>query len=96
MARRKPKEYDDDDGRVICDMDPVSNIDLTGKVWPNRADRHEAKEEIKTQISTGPQLTRSEARRFTLNAMLAGLVVALVFSAVWVLFTLFATQVWLR
>jgi hypothetical protein len=96
MARRKPKEYDDDDGRVICDMDPVSNIDLTGKVWPNRDDRHEAKEETNTQISTGPQLTRSEARRFTLNAMLAGLVVALVFSAVWVLFTLFATQVWLR
>ncbi|MCB2209308.1 hypothetical protein KQH62_00305 [bacterium] len=96
MARKKQKEYDDDDGRVIFDMSPVSTMDVTGKVWPERSDRRETKNETKADYSTAPQLTKSEARRFTWNAMLAGLVVALIFSAVWVLFTLFATQVWLR
>ncbi|MDY6873719.1 MAG: hypothetical protein SVR81_07110 [Chloroflexota bacterium] len=98
MARKKQTEYDDDDGRVIFDMTPVSSVDITGKVWPNRSDQEETKEETKTQLSTAqaPQLTKSEARRFTWSAMLAGLVVALVFSTVWVLFTLFATKIWFR
>jgi hypothetical protein len=96
MARRKPREYNDDDGRVICNMEPVSNLDLKGRVWSHPFGQREEREEKKPQIPTGERMTRSEARRFTWNAMLAGLVVALVFSAVWVLFTLFATQVWFR
>jgi hypothetical protein len=39
-------------------------------------------------------MTRSEARRYTFYAVLAGLTVALVFSAIWILLTLFMTRVW--
>lgn len=96
MARNKQDKFDDDDGRVICDMDPVSNLDLTGRDRSNPFGRREERKEKISELPAGEQLTRSEARRFTWNAVLAGLMVALIFSAVWVLFTLFATQVWFR
>jgi len=42
------------------------------------------------------QMTKAEARQFTFHAILAGMLIALVFSAAWVLFILFCTQVWFR
>jgi hypothetical protein len=41
-------------------------------------------------------MTRSEARRFTWYAVLAGRLIVAVFSATWVLFALFCTQIWFR
>ena len=87
---RSPKQYDDDDGRVICNM----NVD--GMPWHDKRVRREICANRKANRHEGPKLTRSEARRFTWYAVSAGLLIALVFAVTWVLFTLFATQVWFR
>jgi hypothetical protein len=92
--RKDPKKYDDDDGRVICDMD------VAGMPWHDRQVRREKRVERRAEkrerAPQGVQLTKSEARRYTWYAVLAGLTIVGVFSAVWILFTLFATQVWFR
>jgi hypothetical protein len=91
---KEPKKFDDDDGRVIC------NMDVEGMPWHDRQVRREKRAERRADkrasVTQGVQLTKSEARRFTWYAMLAGLTIALVFSAVLILFTLFSTQIWLR
>jgi hypothetical protein len=84
----QPKKFDEDDGRVICNM----NVD--GMRWHDKATRR--KIFAARQVAHGEQMTKSEARRFTWYAVQAGLIVALVFSAAWVLFILFCTQVWFR
>lgn len=86
----KQHQYDDDDGRVICDMD------VDGMKWHDRRVRRERRASKPENVSHGTQMTRSEARRYTWYAVLAGLTIALIFSVVWVLFTLFATQIWFR
>lgn len=93
---KKPKQYDDDDGRVITSMD------VAGMPWHDRRER-KAKKDIVTTIGEKDQpvkpktvLTRSEARRYTWYALLAGLTIVLVYAVVWILFTLFLTKVWLR
>ena len=87
---RKPEQYEDDDGRVICDMD------VEGMPWHDKRIRREIRTERAANRHAGDSMTRSEARSFTWYAVLAGLVIALVFGAVWALFLLFATQVWFR
>ncbi len=84
----QPKKYDDDDGRVIC------NMDLEGMRWHDKAARR--KKTATRQVSQGEQMTRSEARRYAWYAVQAGLLIASVFSVVLVLFVLFCTQVWFR
>jgi len=90
----KQKTFDDDDGRVICDMD------VAGMPWHDRSLRREKRAERRAEkrvsAPQGVQLTKSEARRYTWYAVLAGLTIVGVFSTVWILFTLFATQVWFR
>jgi cell division protein FtsL len=46
--------------------------------------------------STGDPLTRSEARRFTASALMAVLLIGTVFSATWIIFTLFLTKIMFR
>jgi hypothetical protein len=87
---RNPKQYDDDDGRVIC------NMDVEGMKWHDRRVHRENKEMRKASAQQGDQMTKSEARRYTWYAVLAGLTIVLVYSVVWVLFTLFLTKVWFR
>ena len=95
LKLKKSKQYDDDDGRVIV------NMDVSGMRWHNETIQQPAASEL---VKAGPiktgssliDLTKKELRQITWSAMLAGLTIALVFSAVWVLFTLFATQIWLR
>jgi hypothetical protein len=88
-----PKQYADDDGRVIC------NMDVDGMPWHDKRVRRERREQQRA-IAAGQtdreQMTKAEARRFTFHAVLAGLLIAAVFSAAWVLFVLFCTQVWFR
>lgn len=87
----KTDRSNDDDGRVICDMD------VEGMPWHDRRVRREERQARKAaKAPRGDQLTKSEARRFTWYAVLAGLTIVLVYAVVWILFTLFATQVWLR
>ena len=82
------KQYEDDDGRVIC------NMDVAGMRWHDRAVGRQKKAERK--LARGEQMTRSETLRFTWYSVLSGMVIALVFSAVWVLIILFCTQIWFR
>jgi hypothetical protein len=82
------RKYDDDDGRVIC------NMDVEGMRWHDKVARRRLF--TPRPAVDGGQMTRSEARRFTWYAIQAGLMIAGVFSVVMVLFTLFCTQVWFR
>ena len=84
----KPKQYNDDDGRVICSMD------VEGMQWHDKRVRHESREA--RRVSQGDQMTKSEARQFTWYAVLAGLLIAAVFSVTWILFILFCTEIWFR
>jgi len=85
---RKPKQYEDDDGRVIC------NMDVDGMRWHDRRVRRE--ERRARQIPQGDQLTKAEARRYTWYSLLAGLLIVAVFSVTWILFVLFCTQIWFK
>lgn len=87
---RKTKQYDDDDGRVIC------NMDVEGTRWHDQRVKRENRAMLKASAHGGEQMTRSEARRYTWYSMLAGLTIAAVFSVVIVLFTLFCIYVWFR
>lgn len=85
---KKPKQYDDDDGRVIC------NMQVEGTPWYEKRAVREQK--ASKRFDYAPVITRSESRRYQLYSMLGGLTVALVFSLTWVLFTLFCVLVWFR
>lgn len=85
---KKPKQYDDDDGRVIC------NMDVDGMRFHDKRVRREQR--LTSKITQGDQMTRSEAQQFTWYAVLAGLLIVAVFSVTWVLFILFCTQIWFR
>ncbi len=84
----QPRKYDDDDGRVIC------NMNVEGMRWHDKPAR--PRELPPSQPAPQNPLTRAEARRYTWYAVKAGLLVATVFSLGLVLFTLFCTQVWFR
>jgi hypothetical protein len=84
------RQFEDDDGRVIC------NMDVEGMPWHTRRVRREKRGMDVSRISQSAQMTKSEARRFTWNAVLAALTVGLIFSTVWILLTLFMTQIWFR
>jgi hypothetical protein len=87
--KQPPEDFEDDD-RVVCDMN------VAGMPW--HQDRGSRKVVSSRQDSRmrGDPITKPELRRYTWYAMLAGLAVVAVFSIVWILFTLFATQVWFR
>ncbi len=86
--RDQPKQFEDDDGRVICDMD------MDGMPWHDRRVRREHREAPKSQHPD--QMTRAETRAYTGSALLAALLIWVVFAAAWALFILFCTQIWFR
>jgi hypothetical protein len=86
--KKQPKQFDDDDGRVICDMD------VDGMRWHEKRIRHERT--VPNKAAHVEQMTRSGARLYTWYSLLAALLIVLVFSVTWVLFTLFCTQIWFR
>lgn len=84
----QPRKYDDDDGRVIC------NMDVEGMRWH---DRRKVPERVAMLMPhASDQMSPAEARKYTWYAVLAGLTVVGVFSAALVLFTLFCIYVWFR
>lgn len=87
MAREQ-KQYDDDDGRVIC------NMDVEGMPWHNKRARRQAS--AVQAVPQGEQLTDAEARQYTFHAVLAGLLIVGVFALTWVLVILFCINVWFR
>ena len=85
MMEDKTTQYDDDDGRVIIDMN------VEGTPWHDKHSRQKTHQGV-----PGNQLTKSQARLYTWYSIRAGLLVGFVFSATWVLFVLFCTQIWFR
>ena len=78
------REYDDDDGETIVDM----NVD--GMPWyrPEKKD---------IPIGTkGPQMSDEEVRMYRWPAVQAGLVIVLIFGAVFAAFIAFCDFVWFR
>jgi len=86
---QQPDDYEDD-GRVICDMN------VSGMPWHQDRGSRPGLSSRRENRLRGDPITKPELRRYTWYAILAGLVVVAIFSIVWILFTLFATQVWFR
>lgn len=88
----KHREEFIDDGRTICSMDvegmPSSPVRL------NRAKRREDKSVLQEKVNREEPLTRSEYRRYTWYAVLAGLTVVGIIGGVLVLFILILTLIW--
>ena len=70
---REPKQYDDDDGRTIVDMD------VEGMPWHTarmkREKREQSRAELQEKIARGEALTTRQTIRYTFYAVLAGLAV---------------------
>lgn len=87
--KKEMRQYDDDDGRVICSMDVEG--------MPRRAGLPQRRMDGAVELlNIGDPLTPSEARRFTASASMAVLLIGTVFSATWILFTLFLTKIMFR
>ena len=90
MSKRKKKEYDDDDGRVISPM----NID--GMPWYTEKKSifgGKKKEKEERPIDDVP-LTKSETRAMMGGVFAAALLVAGIFALAGLLFILFCIYVW--
>ena len=74
MMAREPKQYEDDDGRTICDMD------VEGMPWHDRRvrreERQKARAELQERVARGEALTRRETVRYTFYAVLGALAAA--------------------
>ncbi|MBQ4642064.1 MAG: hypothetical protein IJB47_05600 [Oscillospiraceae bacterium] len=83
FKRRSPKVYDDDDGRVIANM----NLEGMPGYNPDRKERKAAQE---------LDLTREEKRAITGGALKAAFLVVGVIVGAYLLFILFCLFIWLR
>lgn len=81
----KKKTYDDDDGRVVANM----NVD--GMPWYVRDHRPQSQQ---AAPDTGEKLTREEERVLLWGAVKAGLLVAGAFILGGLLFILFCLYIW--
>ena len=92
MRKTQKKQFDDDDGRTIVNM----NVD--GMPWYDR--RHEfgrvSERESSQPASHGTGMTDREVRLYTWGALKAGLLVASVFVMTWILLVLFLTKIVFR
>ena len=91
MSKRKKKEYDDDDGRVISSM----NVD--GMPWYDGkkslfGNTKKKKERPEDEL----HLTKQETRAMMGGVFAAALLVAGVFALAALLFILFCVHVWLK
>ena len=77
------KQYDDDDGRVIANMDVAD-------IRPRRTPRRVKAEKLPPQTDA----TKKEAWHIALNATLAGLVIASIMMGAIALVVLIMTLVW--
>lgn len=84
---QEDKQHEDDDGRVICDMD------VEGMPWHGKRSRERAAAQRQAH---GDQLNASETRQAIWGAVLAALSVVGVLSLTMVLFVLFCIYVWFR
>ncbi len=89
------KKYEDDDGRRIADMSGIEmpNDPLLGGM-PGK--RKKAARESDPDAPAPPLPDKRETRLIALHALLAGLVIGLIFIGAAFLFLLFCRYVWLR
>ena len=86
------RQYEDDDGRVICPMDVDG---MRGGVFrPRGAARLTERAELRKKVDAGEPLTRSEYRRYSFYAVLGGLCVVGVIGGAVVLFIFLLTLLW--
>ena len=92
MRKIQKKQFDDDDGRTIADMN------VEGMPWYDR--RHnfgrQSERESNQPSPYGTGLTDREVRLYTWGALKAGLLIASVFSLTWILLVLFLVKVLFR
>jgi len=92
LRKIQKKQFDDDDGRTIV------NMDVDGMPWYDR--RHDfAKKPEHTSSQPSPYgsgMTDREVRLYTWGALKAGLLIASVFILTWTLLILFLTKVVFR
>ncbi|MDD2214893.1 MAG: hypothetical protein PHR21_10210 [Oscillospiraceae bacterium] len=105
-ARRFRLWEEQDDGRTIAPMDAGGLAQgeqrrswLEGSVFDPR--RHlppeaRAADQARRRQATVPALSRKEARRLSLNVVLAGLMIAGIYLGLMALFLLFCQFVWFR
>lgn len=90
MAKNK-KQYDDDDGRVIADMNvdgmPWFISDVLGR--RKRGESSESSQDFS-------DLTKEESRALVFGAIKAGLLIGGIFIVVALIFILFCIFVWFR
>lgn len=84
---RKKKEYDDDDGRTIA------NMNVEGMPWYRKTNIETEQGSENTEKIT---LTKSEGRAMLRGVLLATLTVGAVFFGAIALFILFCIYVWFR
>ena len=101
MSKRTPRQYDDDDGRTICDMN------VPGMPWYERDQKHARRDERRAQRRNAqqpePQYVHDEGQpvpfnermRNAFSVALAGLTVFVVIGGAMLLFMWFCTHVWL-
>lgn len=90
MSKRK-RQYDDDDGRVIA------NMDVDGMPWTRPGLFRGRKQEKKPEDDRPPlELTREEKWALYSGAMKAGLLICLIFIGFFALFILFCQYVVFR
>ena len=99
------KQYDDDDGRVIADMNvegmPWNNGYSGYNRWVGGFINKKYKKDLNQEmpdVQQGPEeeMTRKETFVVVFNAVLATLLIAGVFLLVIFLFLLFCTNVWFK
>jgi hypothetical protein len=88
LVMRKKKTYEDDDGRVIA------NMNIEGTPW------YVKKNPMQDKSLSGESSTEKTNNKETFyiirGALAAALLIALVFVAVFFIFLLFCTQVWFK
>ena len=85
MAARKPKEIPGDDGETIV------NMNVEGMPW-----YVQKRKKPETEGAENYKMTKEEFRTYKWAAVRAGLLIALVFGAVFGLFIAFCDFVWFK
>jgi len=90
MARRKKREYEDDDGRTIVPMN------VEGMPWHTGGFTPPGEEEPAAPPRKKQPMSRDDARGYAFAAVRAGLLIGAVFAAAFTLFILFCYFIWWR
>ena len=82
--RRRPVLPEDDDGRTIA------NMNVEGMPW------YTGDSENRPESSSGEPMTKEQSRAYTWAAVKAGIIVVLIFAAVFAAFIAFCDFIWFK